>query len=106
MCIPNLCSLCRIFSGKVVNMAMRPINIRTFSGPSVYHNKPLVRMRLDIGPLEQTDSSHLPDFVGRLLNVLPGLREHRCSKGVRGALSSDSGPAHGWAISWNTWRSN
>src|SRR4051812_4951123 len=65
---------------------MQVIGVKTFSGPSVYHNKPLLRMRLDIGHLEQTDSSKLPDFVDRLLKMLPGLGEHRCSEGHPGGF--------------------
>lgn len=65
---------------------MQVIHIRTIWGPSVFHNKPLIRMRLDIAELERSDSSQLPAFVERLLNLLPGLREHRCSKGYRGGF--------------------
>jgi hypothetical protein len=65
---------------------MDVIDIKTFSGPSVYHNKPLLRMRLEIGVLKQSDSSQLPEFGGRLLTVLPGLWEHRCSKGRPGGF--------------------
>src|SRR3954449_12408438 len=65
---------------------MQVIHIRTIWGPSVFHNKPLIRMRLDIAELERSDSSQLPEFVERLLNLLPGLREHRCSKGYPGGF--------------------
>jgi hypothetical protein len=51
---------------------MKIIRIKTFSGPSLLHNKPLLCARLDIGELEVIDSSSLPEFVERLLTVAAG----------------------------------
>jgi len=46
----------------------------------------MVRIRLDIGALEARPSNTLPDFSTRLLALLPGLRNHHCSKGRPGGL--------------------
>ena len=65
---------------------MQITDVKAFSGPSIYHNRPLLRVRLDIGELEQHDSSEFPGFVARLLQVIPGLWDHRCSKGYPGGF--------------------
>ena len=57
---------------------MRIRKIRTLEGPNVFHSRPVLKMTLDIGPLEDTDSSEHPNFVARLLTTLPGLQKHRC----------------------------
>lgn len=65
---------------------MQILSIRTFHGPSVLHNKPLIKTTLDIEELEDSDTSKLPKFVDELLGVLPGLWEHRCSPGYPGGF--------------------
>ena len=65
---------------------MQILSIRTFHGPSVLHNKPLIKTTLDIEDLEDSDTSKLPKFVDELLGVLPGLWEHRCSPGYPGGF--------------------
>ena len=65
---------------------MRIRKIRTLDGPNVFHSRPVLKMTLDIGPLEDTDSSYHPEFVDRLIATLPGLHKHRCSKGYEGGF--------------------
>src|SRR5215208_6974180 len=61
-------------------------SIRTLSGPNVYSHRPVLLMRLDLGDLYERESHEPPGFVGRLLALLPGLREHHCSKGYAGGF--------------------
>jgi cyanophycin synthetase len=67
-------------------MSMHLASIRTLSGPSVLHDRPLLKATLDIGDLEKSDTSLLPTFVDKLLAMLPELWEHRCSPGYPGGF--------------------
>jgi cyanophycin synthetase len=46
----------------------------------------MIRIRLDLGALEDWPSDRLPGFTDSLLVMLPGLREHGCSYGAPGGL--------------------
>jgi len=65
---------------------LRVIERSIYRGPNLYSLRPMVRIRLDIGALEARPSNTLPDFSTRLLALLPGLRNHHCSKGRPGGL--------------------
>ncbi|MEO5814253.1 MAG: cyanophycin synthetase [Gemmatimonadaceae bacterium] len=59
----------------------------TYVGPSHYAHFPVIRLELDLGPLEQWPTAKLGDgFVNALLEALPGLREHGCSYGEPGGF--------------------
>src|SRR5215213_287665 len=61
-------------------------NIRTLAGPNVYSHRPVLLMRLDLEDLYERESYEVEGFVERLLALLPGLREHHCSKGYEGGF--------------------
>jgi cyanophycin synthetase len=65
---------------------MRLLTFRTLPGPNVYSDKPMLMARIDLEDHAETPSNMLPGFVRRLLQLLPGLHEHRCSKGYRGGF--------------------
>jgi cyanophycin synthetase len=65
---------------------MRVDKIRTLSGPNIYNHKPVLVMRLHLGSLAETESSAVPGFNERLTALLPGVREHGCSKGRPGGF--------------------
>ena len=65
---------------------MKITSIKTISGPSVYHHRPVLIMTLDLGDLTEKASTDSPGFTDRLLGVLPMLREHRCSPGYVGGF--------------------
>jgi cyanophycin synthetase len=65
---------------------MRIIDIRTLSGPNVFADFPVLRMTLDLGDMAETHSAMMAGFSERLVALLPGLREHRCSRGHRGGF--------------------
>lgn len=65
---------------------MRIERIRTLAGPNVYTYRPALLMRLDLEDLAERESRELEGFNERLLEFLPGLREHTCSKGRRGGF--------------------
>lgn len=59
---------------------MRIDNIRTVAGPNIYTHQPVLIARLYLEELTAKESHAIPGFIERLLNLLPGLHEHRCSR--------------------------
>ncbi len=59
---------------------MKVLERAIYVGPSLYARFRVIRMRMDIGELEEWPSVRLGDaFIDPLLEALPGLREHGCS---------------------------
>ncbi|HVF91921.1 MAG TPA: cyanophycin synthetase [Blastocatellia bacterium] len=65
---------------------MKVIDFRTLPGPNVYSHEPMLVMRLDLEELTEKESYEIPGFIDRLLDLLPGLRNHHCSKGRPGGF--------------------
>jgi cyanophycin synthetase len=66
---------------------MRIIDRAVYVGPSLYAHFPVIRLEVDLGPLEQWPSARLgPAFIDRLIEALPGLHEHGCSYGEPGGF--------------------
>ena len=66
---------------------MRILDRAVYVGPSLYAHFPVIRLELDLGPLEQWPSAKLgPAFIDRLIAALPGLHEHGCSYGEPGGF--------------------
>jgi cyanophycin synthetase len=58
-----------------------------FVGPSLYAHFPVIRLDIDLGPLEEWPSGKLgPAFTDALLAALPGLHTHTCSYGKPGGF--------------------
>ena len=58
---------------------MRVLETAVYRGPHPYGSRPMVRLRIDLGELEQWPSDRLPGFAERLSELLPGLATHGCS---------------------------
>lgn len=65
---------------------MKITETRVYQGPNLYAHFPCIRITLQLGPLEDWPSARIPDFVPRLVALLPSLEEHTCSPGVRGGF--------------------
>ncbi|MBC8068604.1 MAG: cyanophycin synthetase [Deltaproteobacteria bacterium] len=65
---------------------MKILERRIYRGPNLYAHFPVIRLRLDLGELEQWPTAKLPGFVDRLLAVLPTLEQHTCSYGTHGGF--------------------
>jgi len=66
---------------------MEVLSRSVYVGPSRYAHFPVIRLTVDLGPLEEWPSARLgPDFQQGLLEALPGLREHGCSYGEPGGF--------------------
>jgi len=66
---------------------MNIVERAVYVGPSLYASFPVIRFRVDLGPLEAWPSVRLGrGFIDGLLEMLPGLREHGCSYGEPGGF--------------------
>jgi cyanophycin synthetase len=65
---------------------MKIIERRVLRGPNLHSHKPCFLAVLDLEDLDDVPSSAVPGFTERLVAALPGLHEHRCSKGHRGGF--------------------
>ncbi len=59
---------------------MKILSTNVYVGPNLYARFPVIRMTLDLGVLEEWPTGRLgPEFTDRLIEYLPGLKEHGCS---------------------------
>ena len=65
---------------------MKVLDQRVYVGPNLYANFKVIRMTLELGPLEDAPSGAIPGFVERLLSAVPSLHEHGCSFGEAGGF--------------------
>ena len=65
---------------------MKILEQRIYRGPNVYAHFPVIRLRVDLGVLEQWPSAKIPGFTEGLLAALPGLAEHGCSYSEEGGF--------------------
>ena len=59
---------------------------QVYQGPNYWSYRPCVRLLVDLGSLEQFPSSKLDGFADRLLELLPGLKDHACSREMAGGF--------------------
>ncbi|WP_420853386.1 cyanophycin synthetase [Sphingomonas panacisoli] len=57
-----------------------------YRGPNIHSLRAMVRVRVEIGPLELHPASAQPGLTDGLLALLPGLALHHCSKGRPGGF--------------------
>lgn len=65
---------------------MRVLEKAVYRGPHLFSARPMIRIMLDLGALEQFPSNRIEGFNGRLLELLPGLADHHCSLGRAGGF--------------------
>ncbi|MBM2855016.1 MAG: cphA, partial [Steroidobacteraceae bacterium] len=66
---------------------MRILDRSVYVGPSHFARFPVIRLELDLGPLEAWPTGRLgKSFVNSLVEALPGLAEHGCSYQVPGGF--------------------
>lgn len=65
---------------------MQIVERRVYRGPNQYARFKVIRMTLDLGPLEDYPSATIPGFTDQLLDWLPTLHEHGCSYGEPGGF--------------------
>jgi len=66
---------------------MKILDRAVYVGPSLYAHFPVIRLELDLGPLEAWPTGRLGDgFIDALTLALPGLAEHGCSYNAPGGF--------------------
>ena len=58
---------------------MQVLERRVYRGPSLYAHFPVMRLTVDLGPLEEWPSAKIPRFNEGLLAAIPSLQAHTCS---------------------------
>ncbi|HYO12355.1 MAG TPA: cyanophycin synthetase [Thermoanaerobaculia bacterium] len=65
---------------------MKILETRVYRGPNLYARWPVIRLRVDLGELEEFPTGKLPGFADRLLQTIPSLWQHGCSYGEDGGF--------------------
>lgn len=65
---------------------MKILDTRVYRGPNLYALRKAIRLRVDLGELEDHPTNKLPGFTDRLLELIPTLHEHTCSYGEPGGF--------------------
>ncbi len=65
---------------------LRIVEKRVYRGPNVWNYEQAIQLVVDLGVLEQFPSNTIPGFTDTLLEWLPGLRRHVCSRGKAGGF--------------------
>jgi cyanophycin synthetase len=67
-------------------MKIDVVERRVYRGPNYWSYDPAIRFIVDLGVLEEYPTSKLPGFTEALVEILPGLHDHSCSRGHRGGF--------------------
>ncbi len=62
------------------------VSSRVYRGPNIWHYEPAIQLVVDLGVLEDFPTNLLPGFADALVDRLPGLVNHTCSRGRRGGF--------------------
>ena len=74
-------------SGRTFNPDdLRVTRIRALKGPNYWRLAPVIACDVHLGELESVTSADMPGFSQRLVEYLPSLREHPCSRGEAGGF--------------------
>jgi cyanophycin synthetase len=62
------------------------LETKVYRGPNLWSYEPAVHLVVDLGSLENHPSNTIPGFVDGLVEALPGVARHSCSRGHRGGF--------------------
>ncbi|MET0772776.1 MAG: cyanophycin synthetase [Candidatus Limnocylindrales bacterium] len=65
---------------------LRILDTRVLRGPNVWVRRPVIRLTVDLGVLEDYPSNTIPGFNEALMAILPTMEDHACSLGRRGGF--------------------
>src|SRR5688500_14897577 len=65
---------------------LRVTRIRALKGPNYWRLSPVIACDVHLGELENVTSADIPGFSQRLVEYMPSLRDHPCSKGEAGGF--------------------
>src|SRR3546814_12892910 len=70
-----------IFAAGSMIRPMRVVEHGIYRGPHLYSARPMIRIQIDLGSLENWPTSRLDGFAGALVQFLPGLARTGCKFG-------------------------
>src|SRR4051812_37656999 len=59
---------------------------KVYRGPNIWAQVPVVHAVVAIGELEERPTNTIPSFTDRLLELIPSLSDHGCSRGHAGGF--------------------
>lgn len=62
------------------------LETRIYRGPNIWSYQQAIHLVVDLGSLEDYPTVSLPGFTEQLLEAVPGLYNHTCSRGRRGGF--------------------
>ncbi|GAB3446107.1 cyanophycin synthetase [Phycicoccus ginsengisoli] len=62
------------------------VESRVYRGGNIWSYNPAIHLVVDLGVLEAYPSDTIDGFTDRLVQLLPGLENHTCSRGVKGGF--------------------
>ncbi|MGI8577830.1 MAG: cyanophycin synthetase [Nocardioidaceae bacterium] len=62
------------------------VETRIYRGGNVWSYDKAIHLVVDLGSLEDWPTDRIPNFTEQLLEMLPGLRRHSCSRGRKGGF--------------------
>src|SRR5215207_4704325 len=65
---------------------MKILDTRVYRGPNYWLYKPAINLTVDLEELEEYPTDKLGDFTDRLLELMPTLQDHHCSRGEPGGF--------------------
>ena len=65
---------------------LRIVREQIYRGPNYWSYRPAINLTVDLGSLEDWPSHRVVGFTDRLLELIPGLRDHTCSLGYAGGF--------------------
>ena len=65
---------------------IRLVSLRSLRGANFWSSRPVTRLDVSVGAYDDLSSAQAPGFTEALLEVMPGLWDHRCSIGERGGF--------------------
>jgi cyanophycin synthetase len=74
------------FSIEIAGQGLRVVQRAVYRGPHIYGDTLMIRIRVDLGFLETFPTSVIPSFPDALLEALPSLSKHACSRGHEGGF--------------------
>ena len=67
-------------------MPIQVLEQRLLRGPNLYSPRPALYLHVDLQELHDRPTTSFPGLTDRLVALLPGLADHRCSRGYRGGF--------------------
>jgi cyanophycin synthetase len=60
--------------------------MQVYPGSNIYSHKPVIRMEIELGKLVDVPTNNIVGFNEQLIQLFPGLKEHKCSLGYAGGF--------------------